>query len=81
MLFLVFFFFKKKRTLKRGFRMFFKEIIVWIDALTMVRGMDSWIGSYYEIALLSEGVWESGCGCFSKCFSLRKVCQQYFFIF
>jgi hypothetical protein len=53
MLFLVFFFFLKKRTLKRGFRMFFKEIIVWIDALTMVRGMDSWIGSYYEIALLS----------------------------
>jgi hypothetical protein len=28
-----------------------------------------------------EGVWECGCGYFSKCFSLRKVCQQYFFYF
>jgi hypothetical protein len=33
------------------------------------------------IRMSLEGVWECGCGCFSKCFSLRKVCQQYFFIF
>jgi hypothetical protein len=37
---------------------------------------------YYKSTTIDvEGVRECRCGCFSKCFSLRKVCQQYFCYF